>query len=153
MWSMLYFYARFWRDTHSHIQKQAKLKTCCWHFCCAYGWMYRSVRCNQTGIIKCQTLASKCGKEHVLYHQINFSFFCHCKLSLCPIQSIREPLFLLSLTETLEQFCCFFADHFLLLSHLYSICVHPDPKLGTLKRGGRGELMGMTEQNSRQKDC
>lgn len=65
--------------------------------------------------------------------------------SLCPIQFIRELLFLLSSTETLEQF---FANHFLLLSHLYSICVHPDAKLGTLDRGGREEPIEMTEQNT-----
>lgn len=60
-----------------------------------------------------------------------------------------ELLFLLSLTETLEQFCCFFADHFLLLSHLQSICLHPDPKPGMLERGGREVSIGMMEQNGR----
>lgn len=66
--------------------------------------------------------------------------------SLCSIQSIRELLLLLLLTETLEQFCWFFADHFLLLSHLCNICVHPDPKLGTLERDGMEESMGMTDK-------
>jgi len=103
--------------------------------------VFSSVRRSRRAILKRQTPASGCGRERVLHHQIHCSLFA-AELSLpYPVNqgAVGSGV---SLMGTLEQFCCFFADHFPLLSRLDSICVRPAPRLSMLERSGRESWWG-----------